>query len=349
MLFFMTACIEPYQFVIENKVPVLVVEGFVSNVSYQETLNYPGDGRYFYVKLSNTSDVINIRGEVVGGASVTLLANSGESWSYSEKVPGEYYLFDKEFKVNEGTSYKIQIVLANGEIYETDWQELPGDKDQSIGEISFKEVEEDFYRVIAGEQKVRPKKGIQVTVDLPLNKEGEDVYYRWDFEPIWVYQSPPPIITTCWIRSSTYMADYTVHQEKAGGRRQAIYFIETVRNDRIYVMFSLLVRQFILDENYFQFWNEMQTRATITLDDTPPYNLHTNLKPVGHSKAVKGYFGVVRESASRWYFDRMDLSYFVENTIKEDCKRYGGGPACSDCLGYTKGKATLEKPSWWLK
>ena len=51
-----------YEFLIENEQPSLVVEGYISDKSYNETLQYPGDGRCFSVKISYTSDVINRRG-----------------------------------------------------------------------------------------------------------------------------------------------------------------------------------------------------------------------------------------------------------------------------------------------
>ena len=79
----LSGCIEPYEFRIENKAPTLVVEGFISNVSYNETLQYPSDGRFFTVKLRLTSDVINVSDEVVEHASVTLVSDAGEEWEYS--------------------------------------------------------------------------------------------------------------------------------------------------------------------------------------------------------------------------------------------------------------------------
>ncbi|MCK5470457.1 MAG: hypothetical protein KAI99_18170, partial [Cyclobacteriaceae bacterium] len=64
ILLLLTAdCVEPYNFRIENNQPTLVIEAHISNVSFLETKDYPSDGRYFSVKLSYTSDVINIRNE----------------------------------------------------------------------------------------------------------------------------------------------------------------------------------------------------------------------------------------------------------------------------------------------
>ena len=54
-------CVEPYEFVIKNNDPSLVIEAFVSDKSFNETIDYPSDGRYFAVKLTTTTDVTNVR------------------------------------------------------------------------------------------------------------------------------------------------------------------------------------------------------------------------------------------------------------------------------------------------
>src|SRR5688572_13335898 len=86
LLLFLTVggCIEPYQFTIENNEPSLVVEGYISDKSYQETLSYPSDGQYFTVKLTSTSDVTNVRSKPVLYAGVRLISDEGERWNYTE-------------------------------------------------------------------------------------------------------------------------------------------------------------------------------------------------------------------------------------------------------------------------
>src|SRR5690242_2747999 len=73
----MTACVEPYEFVVRDNFPSLVVEAFIADKSYSETLSYPSDGRYFSVKLSRTGDVTNLRPVPVTGATVEVLSSSG--------------------------------------------------------------------------------------------------------------------------------------------------------------------------------------------------------------------------------------------------------------------------------
>jgi hypothetical protein len=55
-------CVEPYEFVVHDDEQALV-EAFISDKSFSETLLYASDGRYFTVKLTNTGDVTNTRPE----------------------------------------------------------------------------------------------------------------------------------------------------------------------------------------------------------------------------------------------------------------------------------------------
>jgi hypothetical protein len=90
---FFIGCIEPYEFTVKNNNPTLVVEGFISNVSFNESLNFPSDGRYFTVYLRYTSDVINKKDEVVKNAVVYLLNDWGKSGTIQNLylTPGNIY------------------------------------------------------------------------------------------------------------------------------------------------------------------------------------------------------------------------------------------------------------------
>ena len=88
------ACVERYEFVIRDNAAALVVEGYISDRSFNETRSYPSDGRYFSVKLSLTGDVINVRPIPVSEAVVKLESTSG-IWAHTQKAAGMYELPDK--------------------------------------------------------------------------------------------------------------------------------------------------------------------------------------------------------------------------------------------------------------
>jgi hypothetical protein len=78
--------------------------------------------------------------------------------------------------------------------------------------------------------------------------------------------------------------------------------------------------------------------------------LHTNFHSLDAERKVSGYFGVVQEQAKRWYFDRGQLSYRIDDPSRYDCAvRYqpNSPPECLSCLAYRFGVPTNEKPEWW--
>jgi len=357
ILFLLSACIEQFDFVIKNEHPSLVIEAQISNVSFNESRDYPSDGRYFEVILRLTSDVINIRDEVVSNAKITLEEDSGLEWSYTEtpEGSGHYYLLSDDFKAIEDRKYKLKVRVSENESYESSWEHLPV-PGPTMGEICFEESEIQKFVIEAGEKVLNTIPGVQVGIDLS-NKDPQDIsYYRWDFEPTWIYIAPlasgarPNRV--CWATNVNYISKYELQEDKAGGYRKDLFFMEVPQNERILTDFSMLVRQYTTSEDYYYFWDELREQTNRgTIFDAPPYNLRSNFEsPQENSKRVSGYFGVVEEQAKRWYFNIDDLSYYTEDFLLRVCQvPYVGGPAaeCLNCLEYSKGSATLIKPTWW--
>ena len=355
---FCLACVEPYEFAVENRQATLVVEGYISDASYKKSTNFPADGRYFTVLLRYAGAVVNATNQVVPHASVSLQSDRGEIWEYTESVdePGKYLLYYEDFEAVQGRAYKLKIKLPNEETYESEWETLPSAV-APMGSIGFEEVERQVYKVQAGEQAVRWVKGVRVYIGLPEIDSGSAAFYRWNFDPDWIYIAPLAASTDpnykCWVTSKNYLSNYTLQKDNMGGYRKELAFIETIRNERIFEKLSILVTQQAMSEGFFQFWKEMKERAEgEVLLDIPPYNLQTNIRNTGGAGKASGYFGVVREQASRWYFSKEELSYWVDNPLKADCLVVykpddPPAPPCLNCQDYMFGEATTVAPSWW--
>ena len=365
-LFFL-GCIEPYEFVITDDTKTIVIEALISDKSFTETVAYPSDGRYFTVKLSVTSDVTNVRDVPITGALVRLISESGNIWDYSAmtQIPGLYELVDDEFYAESTDRYKL-IVSVGEELYESEWEMLPTPVPPPMGNIAFNETERQTFVVEANERVIRTVKEITTDIDLPENNSGDKLYYRWKFAPTWIYKAPlSPGVTDpgyiCWATDGNYLNNYTLQADLSGGYKKSLFSLPTIRNERIFEDLSVLITQYTMTANNFTFWEEMQAQAEgNSLIDQPPFNLATNFTHVNGSKRVSGYFSVVREDAKRWYFNKSELSYAVENTLKADCLVYYGPPApgcpipsppaaceCKYCLAYSFGTTTNVEPAWW--
>ena len=133
-------CIEKYDFTVANESEGVVIEAFISNQSYNNTRAYPSDGRYFSVKLTQTSDVTNVKGANISGAAVVLSDDQGNSWTYEEdtQAPGEYYLYNPDFAATYGVKYQLRITTPAGNQFESNWETLPAST-TTVGPISIKE------------------------------------------------------------------------------------------------------------------------------------------------------------------------------------------------------------------
>lgn len=351
-------CVEPYEFVVHQDEPGIVVEAFISDKSFNETVMYPSDGRYFTVKLSKTGDVVNHRPEAVTGAKVQLLNDQNEAWVYSEVATGLFQLLDSEFKAIDGKQYKMRIVLADEQVIESEWESLPDVDPPSMGEIVFDETETDTYVMEANEWVVNSLKTVSVNIQVAGNDTGRPVFYRWTYEPMWIYIAPLTSVVDpghkCWATDASYLNTYALQVDRSGGYKKDLFHFPTIRNDRIFEKFSVLVTQHAMTQGYFEFWQELkdQSEGSI-LTETTPFSLRTNYFSLTGGKKVYGYFGVVREQAKRWYFSSEDLTYNVTNTLRGDCLVvFGPGPpapSCLDCREYKFGQATLTQPAWWQK
>jgi hypothetical protein len=353
LLLIVVSCIEPYQFRIKNNNPGLVIEGTLSNKSYNDSRVYPSDGRYFTVKLSRTSDVINVRSEVVSYATVVLVSDAGDQWNLTEsETPGTYELVDNDFKAQEGLSYKLRITLPNDEQIESAWEAMPS-VEPMMGGIGFRETT--TKRFVLG--KVTSINGITPYISLTENETGKTVYYRWKFSPTWIFVAPLAATTdnnikTCWATNNFYIRNFALLKDKDGGYNNDLFFMDIEQNERVLHEFSLLVEQNAMTEEYFQFWNEMQgLNQPGGIFSTPPFNLKTNFTS-SHGVGVFGYFGVVREQAKRWYFNKDDLSYRIGDWYSAQCNEPCVGPGCppvecSTCLEYQGGEPSNVRPSWW--
>lgn len=355
LIFIFAGCVEPYDFVIEDKEPRLVIEGTISDKSFNETLLYPSDGRRFSVKLTYTSNVSNERVQPVSYASVILLDDVGTTIAYNEVQNGIYEIMDPDFKAVPGRAYKLRVNLPNDEIYESSWERLPEYVSLPVGEIGFDETEKVTYQYVEKEKKVRTIKGIDVFVHVPTRDPDQTIYYRWDFSTHWIFIAPlPPVfspVKKCWVAGTRYLSDYRLLADHVGGYKANLFFMPTEGNERIFEDFTVLVHQKVLSEDYFNFLKEMQEQDQDALrSDKPPYNLKTNITAVNGGRAPIGYFAVIGEEARRWYFNVNDLSYLVPNKLRQSCQGpppFVPPPGCENCIEYQSGLATNVEPDWW--
>lgn len=354
VMLLVVGCIEPYQFRITDTDQGIVIEATLSDKSFNDTRTYPSDGRYFAVRISKTSDVTNVRSQMVSNAMVILSSDQGDEWAYTEVdpvgSPGIYRLLNDDFKAENGVRYKLSVTTPDNNLIESDWQGMPANA-PTMGPVSFQET--NTQRVVLDQ--VRDVRGVTPRISLASNETGSTTYYRWKFLPTWLFDaalasSTSANIKFCWATSTLYLRDYTVQADYEGGYSKDLFFMDIDDNERVLHEFSVLIEQQSMTQDYYYFWKEMQDlNQPDGVFATPPFNIKSNL--TASKGKVFGFFGVVHEQGVRWYFNRTDLSYLVPNWLPEQCANPCGPgcppPPCVNCLRYEGGDVTNVRPTWW--
>lgn len=346
----LTSCIETFSFDSGDVQEILVVDGFVSDISYEDI----DDKRYFDLKLIMTGEVRNNRDEQVSGAEVQISNDLSEFWEYTEVQPGLYRLYFEDFKAESDRTYQLHIQLSNGDRYESDAGFLPSNHIAS--EITWEETNQLEYRVVAGETKIREARGLLFKAKMPTFENDATTYNKWDFVTTYIYTAPLASANdpnrVCWINDQFFVDDVVIKEESAGEAIHDLFFLNV--DTRLVVGgMSILVRQQSMTDKNFQFWEDLKNQEKqAELFAPPPYNLISNIHPVGHDNEVLGYFGVVRESFSRWVFEENELSYTALApgvSLAPECRFRP--PECFNCFEAPVppgGTISNKRPGWWI-
>lgn len=352
------SCVEIYELPVEDEDQGLVIEAGISDKSYNETINYPSEGRYFSVTLRRTSPVSNGYDAYESDAEVYVQDLAGNSWMYTEAqdAPGRYYLYDDSFQAEYNEAYQMVIVLETQDTIRSVWKQLPP-ASAPIGQVDFVETEKQKYVYATNERVLRTLTGVEVTVDVPKNEANDKHFYKWTFQPMWIYIAPwAENGEMCWVTNNLYLNEIVLLEDQVGGYPQELFFLETIENHRVLHHFSVLITQEKIDQPTYRFWEDLQKQNAVGgLFDEPPYSLQTNYSSSNPDLHVMGYFSVAEESATRWEFDVSQLSYLIQNKLREECQAYIGRPGailgppadCYSCLDYGRGEPTVEPPHWW--
>ncbi|WP_420583219.1 DUF4249 domain-containing protein [Reichenbachiella sp.] len=352
ILIFLTlgSCIEDFEFDGVSAGEGIVVEGFITNQSYNDLIPLPLPARYFTLKLSNVGELDNVRNEPVLGAKIELHQDDGVVYDYAEIENGEYGLFYEDFKADEAHGYHLEITLADGKKITSEIQTL--EKGMDMGSFSLVEGTKLDYENIREEVSIAEQEGISFYVTTLANELSEPVYYKWDLEITWIYNAALAAdnspIKYCWATSKYFFQEYQLLEDYEGGIANELFFLKT-KGSRLNHGYSVLIRQTVMNSKYYTFWKEVEKQLNQSeLFATPPYNIESNLS--SDDTNVFGYFGVVNETFGRWYFDESEISNYGGWINDERCS-FGPpfAPWCFDCrvLAYDDSPVQSSMPDWW--
>ena len=368
-LIFLKGCIEPFSPEISEDQEALVIEGTLTNEKgYQEII------------ISRASEYTMPQKIFVEGCLVEVIDDAGLAIQYIEGDPGHYMGWISSDFASAGKTYQVHVITPDGREYLSTPDTM----------LSCPNIESLYYEVEIQETENNdfPLYGIQFYTNLYAPEEYAS-HFRISFKETWEYNTPYLIryyyvgyivdlghetdsLHRCWFIDMPVHEIFTITNSNLDRskiiKRIPLLYVSNETN-RIKVAYSLLMTQYSLTEQAYNYWEEIkkQSQESGGLYEHQPYQIRGNIFNVDDSNEnVLGYFFV---SAIKQ--KRIIVSQLFDFKINDyDCKLiplgisnplgfYGptewpvyltsdrramAPDVCFDC---TATGASLEKPDYW--
>ncbi|MBK7628404.1 MAG: DUF4249 domain-containing protein [Bacteroidales bacterium] len=270
---------------------LLVVEGLITD---QQEVNTIKLSRSLPLGLKNTA-------KPVKGAIVTIIDDSGISYTLTEKVTGTYVTDPAKFRGVVGKKYRLKVFLNNKSIYNYTYESLPMEL-RPVPPIDSVYYEKVVLR--KQENNFSAIDGCQIYVETH-DPSSVTKFYRWDFNETWEFRLPfsKPVNNRCWISQNSTIINVksTAILAEDKIKRYPLHFIAN-ETDRLKLRYSILVNQYSVTEDEFEYWQKLQniTEEVGSLYDITPAAVPSNVYCVDNpAEKVLGYFSVSSKSSKR--------------------------------------------------
>lgn len=311
-LIILNNCIDEIGGVVDGYEDLIVVEGMLTNEDTEYT-----------IKLSRTSADVNVLGDPVEGASVSVEDGKGNKFDFKEENKGIYVSDDDQFRGEINETYQLTIQIKEGDTYQSEWCVL-----NEPGEIDSIYFEKRQYYSSAER---RNMDGVSIYADGKSCSENDDVSLRWKCYSTWkfmvqyptyhkLYSYAPDSVTRipyqnkfCWKSSVTdniniYSFKNTNTKEVT---KQHMLLLRPSESDVVSIRYSVLVKQYSISLDEYNFWRNIKetTQETGDIFGKQPYTVVGNIKNITTpSRRAVGFFRVAGVTSKRTYIDRAEVS-----------------------------------------
>ena len=236
------------------------------------------------------------------GCTVTITDDIGNSYNLSEKVAGTYVTDAAKFIGIIGRKYQLKIRINNSYSNNYSYESLPVEMKPvpPIDSIYYEKrviKEKDEYNQL--------QEGCLVYLNTH-DPVGNCKYYRWDYTETWEFRLPYSVTNRkCWISNNSSVINIKNTSVLAEDRinRYPLDFISN-RTDRLKVKYSMMVNQYSINEDEFDYWEKLQniTEEVGSLYDITPAAIPSNIYCIENpGEKVLGYFSVSAKSTKRLF------------------------------------------------
>lgn len=286
LFFSLKSCVVPYIPDQPENDQLLVVEGLISDQNEVNT-----------IKISKSRPLwIGQSPVFLSGCEVWITDDHGNLDNLKETTIGTYITDSSTFKGIVGRKYALHIRTnsANGNLnYETFPMELK----------PVPEIDSIYYEKKVFTTYYLPVEGCHIYLDThdPLNNSH---FYRWTYSETWEIHLPFNVVNNvCW---RTENSNYILLKNSSllAENRVVRYPLKTIESpiDRLTVKYSILVKQYSLNEDEFIYWEALKTSLDQQggLYDIIPPIIPNNIYCVENpDEKTLGYFSVSAVSSRR--------------------------------------------------
>ncbi len=338
---------------------LLVVEGLITDHPEDNTVK---------LSLSMPLGKRSILKPLKGG-TVLVTDDKGERYNFYESSTAGTYKSTMQGIV--GRKYTLRVTTRNV-LNNYSYQSLP------VEMLPVPPIDSVYYEkvTIADKTSEMPKlEGCQIYLDThdPTNKCK---FYRWDYNETWEFRLPfsAPKNNTCWISNNSMVINIknTIVMSEDQVHRFPLRYISN-ETDRLKVKYSILVNQYSLSQDEFDYWEKLQNviQDVGGLYDIIPASVPGNIFCVENpTEKVLGYLSVSAKTSKRIfikdYFSGIVNLYggCIEDTLYQSTvpnlgitvwileQSYPplppmfvvtGNKGCADCTV----RGTVIKPAFW--
>lgn len=294
---FITGCLDEFNPPeIANSETLLVVEGNISDVETN-------------IKLTSTTPLGTDGLLPVDNANIQLESeNTGSSNNLIPLGNGQYQL---SATLGFNDKYRIRIETES-DIYVSEFLELVSTP--AIDSVGWEEVDDLF----------------QVHVSTH-DDSNQTRYYLWNFEETWLYRSRytsnyiygdssliprrrDQRISTCWrtLSSTSILVGTTINLTEDVVFKEPLHRIVPEDNLKLSNTYSILVKQYALTEDAYNFWELLKKNSESlgTFFDPQPSQLPSNITCISNpDRQVIGFISASQEQQERIFVKRSDLPF----------------------------------------
>lgn len=371
VLLILASCIKKYDPKFkDNATQKYVVQGMVSNKEGWQEIN-----------ISISSSLIQLGYIPVENCQVEIIDDKNHQFDLEEYEKGKYRVWMNQEYLVIGRSYKTRVVLPNGDILESAYDQMP----------TGPEIDDVFFQIkdLPTNEPDEWIQGIQYYTNLKGNDE-QSRFYRWQITETWEFHSAypkefyydgeinhifPPDYSEyyCW---TTRVLDeiFTLSTQSLSENEYSKLPLHYVSNtsERLSVLYSFMLRQIALSEAAYQYWDQLRINNTIGegLYASQPLAIRGNiLNTTQADLEVLGFFQASSETSKRIFtepLEGLELDYsnkcspvflrkgLIEITpdmypawLMEDKGYWSPFLMNNECVNCTMRGGKTEKPSFW--